>query len=133
MIIIIRLAAYFIPSEATSYLQNYAVLYHDKAFYVFGGYNYHSSYYKNIGRLDEETTTWTQAGTLVAGRYGHGAIFDGENFLIVGGKGTFKNEVCTLKDEKITCVAQSTTLENYNYYPELLLVEENYGTDLGHC
>ena len=121
------------PCEASRYMQYNAVLYHERAFYVFGGYSYSSSYYRDIGRLDEETTTWTKAGLLVAGRYGHGAIFDGEKFLIIGGKGTFKNEVCTLKDEKITCVAQSTTLENYNYYPELFLVEENYGTDLAHC
>ena len=115
------------PSEALSYLNYYAVVYNERAFYVFGGKGASDS--KTIARLDAETTTWSKAGTLVTGRSGHGAIFDGEKFLIVGGVGSLKNEVCTPVDKTMTCVEQSITLDSYRYYPELFLVGENYGKD----
>ena len=108
------------------------MLYHGRAFYVFGG-TLDGSSTNTIARLDAETTTWSEAGTLVTGRYAHGAIFDGEKFLIIGGRGSLKNEVCTLNNATMTCTEQSTTLEDYAYYPELFLVEENYGKDWNNC
>ena len=61
-----------------------------------------------------------------------GAIFDGEKFLIIGGSGVHNNEVCTYKDDTMTCVYRSMILENY-FSPELFLVEANYGKDLPKC
>ena len=71
------------------------------------------------------------------GRHGHGAIFDGEKFLVIGGEksgsGPVKNEVCTLEGSTMTCVEQSTALENYGVYPELFLVSENFGKGVNSC
>ena len=117
--------------SASSYLIEYTVVYNERAFYVFGGQGAYDI--KTIARLDAETTTWSKAGTLVTGRYGHGAIFDGEKFLIVGGQGSLKNELCTLADGTMACVEQSTTLDYYAYFPELFLVDEDYGKDWNHC
>ena len=82
--------------------------------------------------------TRQKAGTLVNGRHGHGVIFDGEKFLVIGGKKNnaedpVKNEVCTLENSTMTCVEQSTALDNYAYYPELFLVAENFGKDINNC
>ena len=80
--------------------------------------------------------TEPKAGTLKNGRYGHGAIFDGENFLIIGGMKNYdpiKNEVCTLKGSKMTCVEQPVALKGYTYYPELFLVGKDFGKDINKC
>ena len=68
----------------------------------------------------------------VNARRGHAVIYDGENFLVVGGFGNFKNEVCTLSGN-MTCVEQSETLDYYAYYPELFLVTEDFGKDITKC
>ena len=74
--------------------------------------------------------TRQKAGTLNYGRFSHGAIFDGEIFFIIGGwvdgGGAVKNEVCTLEDSTMTCVEQSTALEEY--LPELFLVAHDFDT-----
>ena len=75
--------------------------------------------------------TWSLAGKLNFGRYGHAAIFDGESFLVVGGFDVIKNEVCTLDEDKnVTCKAQLSTLFYWRYYPEIFLVDDTYGDDL---
>ena len=77
-----------------------------------------------------------KAGNLRHGRRGHGAIFDGEKFLIIGGhdvSGEVENEVCTLKGSRMTCIAQSTATYGYANYPELFLVDEDYGKDFNKC
>ena len=122
------------PSKALPYLRSYAVVYHDRAFYVFGGNSGLYPEQKIIARLDAATTTWSIAGSLITDRDGHGAIFDGEKFLVIGGtRGSLKNEVCTLDNAKMTCTAQSTTLDYYRDYPELFLVGENYGKNFNNC
>ena len=77
-----------------------------------------------------------KVGTLINGRRDHGAIFDGEKFLVIGGDiggNPVKNEVCTLSGSTMTCVEQSSSLDNYAYYPELFLVAEDFGKDLQNC
>ena len=80
--------------------------------------------------------TRQKAGTLKNGRYDHGAIFDGEKFLIIGGRKNWlddpvNNEVCTLKGSNMTCVEQSIALD-YTY-PRLFLVPEDFGKDTSKC
>ena len=74
---------------------------------------------------------------LKYGRWDHGAIFDGEKFLIIGGikdgAGAVKNEVSTLEGSIMTCVEQSTALEYYTLYPELFLVADDFDKDLNKC
>ena len=79
-----------------------------------------------------------KVGFLKHGRSGPGAIFDGEKFLIIGGKintdyDPVENEVCTLEGSTMTCVEQSTALKDYAYYPELFLVADDFGKDLNKC
>ena len=77
-------------------------------------------------------------GSLVDSRRAHGAVFDGDKFLLIGGR---KNddfepvvtEVCTLKDSTMTCVEQSEALDQYAYYPELFIVSQNFGKDFNKC
>ena len=107
------------------------MVYHDRAFYLFGGYP--SDNNSVIARLDAVTTVWSKAGTLVTGRNFHNAIFDGENFLIIGGDGDFKTEVCSLSGQSITCTETSNSLDYYTCYPELFLVPADFGKDPTQC
>ena len=49
------------------------------------------------------------------------------------GGGAVKNEVCSFEDSEVTCVEQESALEDYAYYPELFLVESNFGKDATKC
>ena len=68
-------------------------------------------------------------GTLNFGRYGHGAVFDGERFIVIGGADYLKSEWCTLQDKNITCEAQPAYLSYVRYTPEIFLVDDTYGDD----
>ena len=80
---------------------------------------------------------------MVNPRRDFGVIFDGEQFLIVGGISDActnraicpaKHEVCTFTDTTaITCTQQSTVLVDYILYPELLLVPDSYGKGKDNC
>ena len=107
-----------------------ASIYFDKAYYIFGGRSSATDNSKDIGRLDAVKRTWSLAGSLVQGRNGHGVIFDGRQLLVIGGyKGTYKTEVCDIIEETVTCTQQQNGLFNYEIYPELFLVDEDYGND----
>ena len=73
------------------------------------------------------------------GRFSPGVIFDGEKFLVIGGMTNgdeaVKNEVCTLEGSTMTCVEQSTALDEYKYIdsPKLFVVPENFGKDTSQC
>ena len=73
--------------------------------------------------------TWSLAGKLNQGRQGHGVIFDGDQFLVIGGHGTHKTESCIPNGETVTCTLVGEALNDYVYYPELALVADDYGND----
>ena len=86
-----------IPLKGTSFgsaLGYYASIFHDKAFFVFGGTD--ADALSTIGRLDAVTRTWSLAGHLKRARYAHAVVFEGEKFLVIGGFGDFKTENCVL-------------------------------------
>ena len=82
-----------------------------------------------IGKLDANSR-WSKAGDLTTARYGHGAIFDGDVLIVVGGyngiSDPLKTEKCEFDDEGITCTEQSPSLNGYRFYPELFLVESDF-------
>ena len=96
---------------------------------------YPSERYSNavttIGKLDAYSR-WSKAGDLSTARYGHGAIFDGEFFIIVGGYRPnlvgvlLSSEKCEFGDDGLTCTEQSPSLYGYSFYPELFLVEKDF-------
>ena len=70
---------------------------------------------------------WSKAGNLVNGRYAHNAIFDGSNLIVVGGMtGSLKTEKCVISKDHVSCTAQNPALEDYAYYPELVLVQADF-------
>lgn len=108
---------------ADKYLYLTPILYHIDSFFVFAGYDDNGTESKVIGRFYVPTRTWSKAGELKTGRYGHGAIFDGYKFIVAGGFGTLSTESCIVDGGYVTCSEGSPQLINYYYYPEMYLVE----------
>ena len=95
---------------------------------MIGGYTGSISRSKTIAKLDSTSFEWTKAGDLITERRGHNAIFDGKNFIVVGGypssNGAVNTEKCSISEGQVTCVEQDPTLIHYKFYPELFLVQE---------
>ena len=58
---------FFIRNEDSQSFGSYAALYHESAFYLFGGESHYSGksqthYQKKIERLDTQTNTWSRVG-----------------------------------------------------------------------
>lgn len=111
-----------------SYIYHAPMTYVDGGFYVFGGY----SKIKAIVRMDASKRTWRKVGNLITARYAHNVIYDGANFVVAGGSGTFETETCTLTlqsgNENIRCAPQNPVLSDY-YYPELYRVPVDFCKD----
>ena len=93
------------------YIGQYASVNHDEAFFIFGG----THNWKNIARLDVATGSWSLVGTLNTGRDGHGAVFDGKYFIIIGGYASFKTENCILQGNAMKCTQHESSLRHYRF------------------
>ena len=71
---------------------------HQNGFILFGGYA-DGEYSKTIARLDLATTSWSKLGELQTGRRGHGVLFDGEVYMVIGGEGNLNTEKCNCVGE----------------------------------
>ena len=102
-------------------------------FYSVGGYLTTGSgrYTKNftpIGRLNNETGTWTKVGQLLTARYGGSATFDGTSLLVIGGVGTVPIEKCDFFHEYLVCKSQAQKTTGYYYNPPLFFVQNEFST-----
>ena len=100
---------------------------HTDGFYVFGGFM--DDIRGNvIAKVDYGTKAWSQVGLLNAGRIGHGAVFDGRVFLVVGGTSAKSTEACEFSEENnaLSCQDQDPILTGYYGYPELIEISEDF-------
>ena len=84
-----------------------------------------------IARFDVDLGTWSQIGKLNVGNSLQNVAFDGSYFLVVGGHGKKKTEKCSLSRSnaayQMKCELLEPILDNYSYYPEVYMVDQNYG------
>ena len=103
----------------------------NNGFYVFGGYISGRSS-SVISRLDALSETWAKVGQLTFARNSHGAIFNGDVFIVAGGwNEAFATEACSItqngaSDTKIKCVKQAPVLADYDWYPEMFLISDAF-------
>jgi len=109
------------------------VLYYKSAFYVLGGStpksddNHDGQGIADIARMDEKTRSWTQVGNLFHRRRGHGAIVTNGVMLVIGGRLHEPSERCEFNiDGTMNCHIQDPVLNDYRYYPEMYVVEDNF-------
>ena len=83
-----------------------------------------------IARFETSTRQWKKLGELNEARLGHGVIAQKGEFIVVGGDGIIdegtKTERCSLSDDSIQCTSVDPELYDYFFYPEMMLVPENY-------
>ena len=119
----------------------YSMVYYVDSFYIFGG---RTAYSKSITTTDvvarlDSNGAWTKVGNLKTAREGHGVVFEGQYFMVVGGHESIENgqalatEKCSLQSSVVSCVSQLPNLTDYVYRPELILVDENYGKHVPEC
>ena len=105
-------------------------MHYEGSFIYFGGWHFARPESASlIAKFDSTTRQWSRIGKLRQSRDGHGAIFDGANFIIVGGfLDEFYTESCTLNadNSEITCSRRKPILDDYSDYPELFIVPENF-------
>ena len=106
----------------------FSTLYFQGGFIVFGGPSVSNK--TIIAKLDLSTTSWSKLGDLKVGRYGHNIIYDGKDFIVVGGYSSMKTEKCSLSGLKMTCTEQQPTLTDYYLYPALVMVPEDFCTEV---
>ena len=105
----------------------HSMVFHDEGFIIFGGgvEMTPSTWTTTVARLDEKTKNWSKLGDLVTARTGHRVIYDGETFLVVGGRNdsySIKTEGCQVIGQSMLCAHRKPLLDNY-YYPELFLLK----------
>ena len=123
------------------FIYGHASIFHKQAFFIFGGYGDFGSAFgsemigfdrtklHSIGRLDAVTRTWSLAGKLKQSKGGHSVIFNGSQFLVIGGvEWNDKTENCTPNGTKVTCV-ESPGYSWYGTSPELMLVGGDFAND----
>ena len=107
-------------------IYGYAAIFHSGYHYYFGGSKGGSDELNSILALQEKTWTWSSFGKMKTSREGHGVIFVGDRFMLIGGYGTKKNEACFLKNDQFSCKQVASSLKDYVYYPILYLVDGTY-------
>ena len=98
-------------------------------FYVFGGLKDNLEYSNIVAKFDEAAMDWSVAGNLRVGREAHNVIYDGSEFLVVGGKISadfIQTEKFYLSNETMACSLQNPSLSYYSTYPELFPVHTQF-------
>ena len=112
-------------------LIDYQILPLSGDFIIFGGFDEttHSAV-SIIAKFDPTKNVWTKLGNLQFSRYAFGAIEVQKHFLIMGGEEKKRTETCVISGESIKCKSREPTLNNFQFYPALMVVETDYTE---HC
>ena len=118
------------PTKASK-IKNTALIYHQKSFLVFGGYTGSDS--NVIAKFSMLSLKWTKIGNLNTARRGLSVALLNDRFIVIGGAGTQKTEVCMYWHELIVCKSLEHQLTDYTAYPEIFMVDSEFGKNAGQC
>ena len=85
--------------------------------------------------LDSELYTWSLAGKMKRGRFGHNVIRFKNDFYVIGGTGRgadlqngyLRTNKCTHSAGQMTCsMIGDRNFDRYNEYPELIPIPDGY-------
>ena len=120
------------------FINEYSIVALNSSFYIFGGYKSKISFYgmtrgiysSVIASFSTTTKRWEKLGYLNEARTVHGVIVHQGEFIIVGGYNEniryLSTERCILSDDLVQCSTAGPKLQGYSYYPEMMLVSENF-------
>ena len=105
------------------FIYSYSIVSLGNSFYIFGGYDTTNT----IASFDTNTKQWIRVGELNQARDAHAVIVRQGQFVVVGGCcGSLATERCILTDNKVQCTTIDPELNNFYWYPEMMLVSGNY-------
>ena len=108
-------------------LVDYQILPLNEDFLILGGIDDESSIIvPTIAKFNPTKNIWTKLGNMQFKRHGFGAIEIQKQFLIMGGEGKIRTEICEITGEKAKCKSREPTLNNFLYYPAMMIIETEY-------
>ena len=108
-------------------LVDYQLISLSDAFIIFGGFDEKKNVsVSTIAKFEPTKNIWTKLGNLQFSRHGFGAIEIQKQFLILGGEGKKRTEICVITGEKVKCKSREPTLNNFIYYPAMMIIETEY-------
>ena len=114
------------PTPNWSYMERYATVTTDAVAYFIGG-RCNGIILGGIHSFNG--SKWNIVGGLHVPRYGHSAIINGDNIVVVGDRGTKPTEMWSINEDEYSYARRtSPILSLYINYPELLLVDSDYCT-----
>ena len=79
-----------------------------------------------IAKFTPDLDRWENIGYSLFGRNAFGVIEIDRKFLLMGGRGNKRTEVCEFKDTTIKCTAREPTMKNFHYFPEMMIVPPDF-------
>ena len=107
----------------------FEIVAHSDSFILFSGTSgsTYDGQTDKIAKYNPASDQWTKIGNLQQSRRGFGVIKMGKKFIVMGGKfDGMHTEVCELKNEFIKCTSREPTLNDFAYYPALMIVSSDY-------
>ena len=107
----------------------FEIVAHSDSFILFSGTSgsTYDGQTDKIAKYNPASDQWTKIGNLQQSRRGFGVIKMGKKFIVMGGKfDGMHTEVCELKNEFIKCTSREPTLNDFCYYPALMIVDLDY-------
>ena len=108
-------------------LVNYQILPSASDFIIFGGFdNDKKLSISTVAKFGPIKNVWTKIGNLQFSRHGFGAVEIQKHFLVMGGEGKKRTEICVITGEKVKCKSREPTLNNFLHYPAMMVIETEY-------
>ena len=108
-------------------LIDYQILPLSSDFVLFGGFDENKKVsISTVAKFSPTKNIWAKLGNLQFSRHGLGAIEIQKQFLVMGGEGKKRTEVCVVTGETIKCKSREPTLDDFQFYPALMVIETGY-------
>ena len=108
-------------------LIDYQLLSTKDGFIVFGGYAETISMSLSIiAKFDPKKNSWTKLTNLQFSRHGFGAIEIEKKFVILGGKGKIRSELCQYGVNGLACKSREPTLTSFQEYPVMMKIDPDF-------
>ena len=110
----------------------FEIIAHSDSFILFGGlYNDEqvpTDFYPTdiVAKFNPGSSKWTKLGNLRHSRYAFGITEVDTKYMVIGGQDDKRTETCELKNETIECTSREPTLNEFRYYPALMIVSSDY-------
>ena len=96
-------------------------------FILFGGYaDKISQSSSNVAKFDPKENKWTTLTNLQFARYSFGIIEIEKKFIVLGGVGTIRSEICQFTGKGLECKIREPTLTSFQEYPVMMKIDPDF-------